>query len=132
MSAVTDFALVANVYSLVKEYCNVSDQRLRMDADLIFDFGCAGEDAIDLFDAICAQYDIDCTGFDIFSVFDSEGLGYRYTIFNPFYLWALLFENEKTHRPKFTIAMLIKAIKNKKLKTIKPDGYFYAKEIIIK
>ena len=117
------------LYEIIANYCLYKKEELNLSLDLVNDLGCWGDDAYDLIEEICVKFKIDCIDFNPNDVTGSEGLDYKRTILNPKYLYKLLFEKEKTKIPKFTIGMLFKAIKTKKLKSIRPSGYYYAKVI---
>ena len=95
MSVIIDSALVTKAYSLVKKYCNVRDEEIHEDADLIVDLGCWGTDAYDIVEEICIKFRINCKEFFPEDVTGSEGIDFRKSIFNFDYLYKLVYEREK-------------------------------------
>ena len=131
MSVAIDSTLISSVYSIVKKYCNVRNEEVHFEADLIVDLGCWGTDAYELVEEICIKFEINCKEFVPSDVTGVEGIDFRRSIFNIDYLYKEFFDREKVTPPKFTIGMLLKAIETKKLKSVKPEGYYYAKEVIV-
>ena len=118
------FEIIADHYGLEKETLDLS-------LDFYEDLGCAGDDFFELIENICIKYNIDCKNFNPYDVTIKEGLDFVRSIWNLNYLYCVLFDKDKVKMPKFTIGMLLKAIKSKKLESIKPEGYYYAKEVVV-
>ena len=121
------------IINIIRDYCNLSsEESVHLDTDLTVDLGCAGIDAYKLIEEICIKYEMHCKDFEPDDVFYPEYIDFARSILNPVFLMARFEEKEKTELPKFTVGMLIEAVKNKKLASVKPWYYFYAKEIITK
>ena len=118
------------IHSILEKDFGIRHQKLSHNTDLIKDLGIGGYDGHILMQTICKKYDIECTDFDWVDVFGPEGL-YGPFVLNPITWYKWLFKKEELLHPKFTIGMLIDAAKKKKIASYKPNGYYFAKEIII-
>ena len=119
------------LFEIIADYCGFKKDELDLSLDFYEDLACAGDDFFELIEKICIKFDIDCKDFNPYDITITEGLNFVRSIWNLNYLYCVLFDKEKVKIPTFTIGMLLKAIKSRKLKSIKPEGYFYAKEVIV-
>lgn len=127
----SDELLQDELLHIISEMCNVNINDLTLETEILKDLGCVGDDAYDLIKTICLKYQINCKEFSPGDVCDSEGNNYIKSILNPKYFYNIIFHQERIKFPSFTINMLIKAAKSRRLKSIKPKGYYYAKKVVV-
>lgn len=118
------------LFEIISKYTGIEKENLTLEMEILHDLGCSGDDAYDMLSEICIKFNINCKEFHPVDVCEAEGYDIKSSIFNPIYIYKLLFHKEEVSYPSFTINILLNAIKNKKLKSIKPNNYYYAKEVI--
>jgi hypothetical protein len=115
------------VLEIISIYALIPKEKLSLDMEILDDLGIAGEDAYNMIEEICIKFEINCKEFNPNDVCLSEGGGIATLIVDLYHFFT---KNMDT--PTFTIRMILEAVKTKKLKSVKPEGYFYAKEVITK
>jgi len=125
-----DIEIKNQLFDIIEKHTSIKKENLDFDTEILNGLGCSGDDAYDMLEEVCVTFEINCKEFHPYDVCDLEANNYLYSAFNPKYLYCLIFDSEKTRFPKFTIGMLLDAVKSKRLKSIKPKGYYYAKEVV--
>jgi hypothetical protein len=125
-----DVELKNCLFDIISKYAGVQKKYLTLDSEILYDLGIAGDDAFAMIEEICIKFDINCQNFCPADVCEQEGGDFRTILLNPFYLYRYFFHKKSVSFPSFTIRTLLKAMESKYLESVKPEGYYYAKEVI--